>query len=185
MNVLASISDWAPVASAGFAAIAAIASWIAVRQTRRDFVASRKPDLEITLIENMDTGALKIHIQNHGRGSARNVRFIVVEPEAAAVGHLPPNTTLAPGEGRTLLTPMQSSGDRHPVVAAVLCNDGDGYVHIWKVDGRHKCWKLSWRWNYSLSDQGIFEKFYPGIDPFSRPLVRYEVEPQIGKHPPA
>jgi hypothetical protein len=124
LNVLAAVSDWAPAASAGCAAIAAIASWVTVRQTRRDFVAARRPELEIMVIENLDTGALKVHFQNHGEAAARNVRFVVVEPDATAIGNLPPNATLVPGESRTLLTPMNSS-DSRSAIAAVLCNDSD------------------------------------------------------------
>lgn len=173
-TALGSVSEWAPAAGASFAALAAGASWVAVQQTRRDFVAARRPDLEISVIEGLDTGSVKIHIQNHGKGAARNAKFVVVQKDEAAIGFLPPNATLAPGESRTLLTPMGADPDR-AAIAVVSCNDGDGYVHAWKVDGRHRKWKLSRPWNASLSDEQIFKDFYPETDPFSRTLVRYRV----------
>lgn len=134
---LDSVADWAPAASAAFAAVAALASWVVVRQTRRDFVAARQPDLEITVIENLDTGAVKIHIQNHGKAAGRGVKFVVVQQDTAAYGFLPPDATLAAGESRMLRTPMVADSER-AAVGMVLCNDGDGYVHAWKVDGQHK-----------------------------------------------
>lgn len=175
MTVLGSVADWAPAVSAALAAVAALASWVAVRQTRRDFVAARQPDLELSVIENLDTGAVKIHIQNHGKAAARNVRFVVVQQGATAYGFLPPDATLAAEESRMLRTPMPADADR-AAIGVAWCNDGDGFVHAWKIDGTHRRWKLSRRWNYTLSDEGIFHKFYPGIDPFDLTLVRYEVE---------
>jgi hypothetical protein len=172
--MLANIDDVALVTSTGFAAAAAIASWIAIRQTRRDFLATLQPDLEITVIENLDTGEIKIHLQNHGRAPARNVKFVVVQGQDATYGFLPPNATLAPGEGTMLSTPMRSQSDQ-PSIAVAICNDARGYVHAWKVDGQHKKWKLSRPWNRSLSDQKVFNSFYAGIDPFALNLVRHEV----------
>jgi len=72
---IAAVSDWAPAISAAFAAVAATASWIAVRQTRRDFRLARQPEMEIQVIEGLDTGSVKIMIHNHGRSAARGVKL--------------------------------------------------------------------------------------------------------------
>src|SRR5918996_4210380 len=123
---LAAINDWAPAVSAGFAAIAATASWIAVRQTRRDFRLSRQPELEIRVIEGLDTGTVKVLIQNHGRGAARGVKFVVVEGDDAIYGFLPPDATLGAGQSRTLFTPIQTSPGKETVPGGIF-KDGGGH----------------------------------------------------------
>lgn len=131
--------------------------------------------MEIQVIEGLDTGSVKILIHNHGRSAARGVKFVVVEGDDATYGFLPPDATLAPGERRTLLTPMHPSPDRESV-AVVICHDGDGYLHAWNARGRHRRWKLTRPWNRKLSDERVTKHFYPGIDPFALNLVRHQVE---------
>src|SRR4051794_9792620 len=98
------VGDWAAVASAAFAAAAAIASWWGIRRNRRTWMATRRPELHISVIEGIDTPRVKIHVENHGDGFARQVMFCVVEGNATAYGALPPTGVLAGGEARTLMT---------------------------------------------------------------------------------
>jgi hypothetical protein len=175
MVIAADLASWAAVAGAGLAAIAAAASWASVRQARRIFLANQMPDLELTILENLDTHQIKIHVENHGGGAARRTRFCVVEGDNAAYGFLPPTTILRGGEGRTLRTPMVGVADRS-AMGVVLCHDAAGRVRAWSVGGEEKRWSLFWPWNRRLSDEKVFQRFYPGVDPFQRTMVRYEVE---------
>jgi hypothetical protein len=172
---LASITDWAVSVSAACAALAALASWATVRQGRRDFLAARLPELEITVIEGLDTGAIKVHVVNHGQGPARNVKLAVIEGGAAIYGSLPPTGGLAGGESRMLMTAMSpASGQGEKAV--VICLDVAGALHGWAAGGRHRRWKLSRPWNKRLNDEKVFQHFFPKVDVFEYPLVRFAVE---------
>jgi hypothetical protein len=147
--VEASVTDWAPVASAGMAAIAALASWVAVSQTRRTAQQAQIPELEITVLEGLDTGEIKIHLENYGQGAARSVRFCVVEGGSAAIGALPPTGNLRAGDSRTLLTALTPSKAKDGV-ALVACRDAFGRTHAWGTGDKYKRWNLRMPWNRRL-----------------------------------
>src|SRR4051794_28052556 len=77
-SCLATIQDWAPVASTLLAAIAAGAAWKNVRQSRDQWLTERLPQLVAQLKDNVSEARVELHILNAGPGDARGVRFCVV-----------------------------------------------------------------------------------------------------------
>jgi len=138
------VVQWAPVASAGCAAVAALVALVSVRQARSIWIADKQPRLTIWLIEEIHSGELSIHVHNGGGGRALNVQIYVVEGSHACLGVLPPDGLLLAGEDVALQTGLRAGT---PSFALVACVDAAGRLCAWTHDGRHKRWRPSRRSN--------------------------------------
>jgi hypothetical protein len=157
---LASISlpTWLLLGSTIAAAGAAIASWLAVAQTRKLSRESRSPDLVMTA-SFISAGERRPHmgvtIVNGGGGIARHVSFIIATSEE--VGRRPvANGILLPGEVASFGSQMDADPD-HRAVAFARGPNGD---FVWNLDGEKRKIK---RGKTLPSYEAIFEVFYPKI----------------------
>jgi hypothetical protein len=106
-----STTDWATIGTAAFAAVAAIASWASVSQTRRERLAAQRPDLLIEVSVHLPEEKVFVQIHNNG-GTARSVRFCVIEGTLMAYGTPQPTGILERGESRTIETALSATKDR-------------------------------------------------------------------------
>jgi hypothetical protein len=152
-------ADHAAVASAIASAVAALAAWAAVLQASRWQRRQRLPWLHIEVAEGLDTGTVRLRIENGGGGIARGVWFWVREGSQAVVSGLPPHGLLAAGKGVSIATRLQATG--RDAEAVVICRSGPR-IHAWDAAGRHKKWRLNW-WAFPKpgSNQTIVNRFYP------------------------
>jgi hypothetical protein len=172
------VLQWAAVASAAFAAVAALASWAAVWQAREISLSTQLPKLHIVVSENIDTGEIRVHIANDIGGLARDVAFAVVAGGQSCFGSLPPTAMLQPGDSATLVTPLRTSSREIPAI--VSCRDSLGRLHVWAVDGKHRVWPRR-RWLVRLplgqpkGGDWVFQKFFPdAAAPSALPFLCYE-----------
>lgn len=116
---------WAPVASAVFAFLAATASWVSIRLTRRQWLASQRPYLVPQLVRVAD-GSVRLEIRNTGAGGAYGVRFCVAVGTEFVAGYAGPHF------GGYLAT------DETAIVETQLTSDGDvtGVVTYWDTIDR-------------------------------------------------
>lgn len=104
-------TEWAAVGSAAFAAIAAGASWWSVWQNRRERLAAQRPELIIEMSVHLPSNKVLAQIHNNG-GTARSVRFCVIEGSFMAYGTPQPTGIFQSGESRTIETDLPPTKDR-------------------------------------------------------------------------
>lgn len=117
-----SSADIATLITADFSALAALASWASVWQTRRERIAAQTPDLRIDV--NSDQHQVMVDLHNDG-GTAKRVRFCVVVGDRIAFGTVRPVSTLVRGEVRGISTAIINQ----KVVAA------HAFVSGWNTSG--------------------------------------------------
>jgi hypothetical protein len=83
------LQTWAPVASAVFAFLAATASWVSIRLTRRQWLASQRPYLVPQLVRAAD-GTIRLEVRNTGAGGAYGVRFCIAVGTEFLTGYAGP-----------------------------------------------------------------------------------------------
>jgi len=157
-------AEWAAVGSAGFAAIAACASWASVWQNRRDRIAARTPDLHIEVQRMLGSGIIRLHVSNHG-GAAKKVRFLVIEGGDVAYGHPAPTATFQSGESRLIETGLSASGQKTVRGFVAYCDMSGQRYYACTVSGGKMSFRLKgWRRDRKISDQVLAKKLYPDFD---------------------
>jgi hypothetical protein len=89
--------EWGPLIAAGFAALAAIGSVISAAHARRTWRDSRRPQLTARL-HALHGHPRELRVRNIGGGPAKPISFYMVVGDHGAVGDLPPDGFLAPGQ---------------------------------------------------------------------------------------
>jgi hypothetical protein len=176
MPLIASIPDWAPVASATLAAVAAAASWKSALTTNRAAREARWPLLVTQPMFDPGTSDLQLRVENVGGGVARQVFFYLGFGSVRTVG-LVPTGFLRPGEGVSFVIDAKHDPNVDAKVVTI-CNDAWGVLHAWRIDGEHRTYQSrGWRPIGSRRDWPIdepegdttgitwyFQQMYPEID---------------------
>ena len=154
---LGSIQDVAAVAGPVAAAIAAIASLLAVRLTRSIARSASLPDLSVQPLVGSG-GVLGASIHNAGGGAARGALFIVAEGEhsvTVAIGH----GVIRPNERFEVWTNMPSRGGGQIADAMyVRCRDRFGNAHGWTHKEVHD--EKKGRWGGKPSPEVLADAFH-------------------------
>lgn len=142
--------------------MAAAASWASVWQNRRERIAARTPELHLEVQQALGTRAISLHITNNG-GTAKQVRFFVMDGKQLIYGHPAPTALFRAGESRLLTTNAHASGQK-TVKGFVGAKDMSGrYFYIWTVTGHRQAYRMrGWRRARDVSDKAIIDELYPG-----------------------
>jgi hypothetical protein len=169
------VHDWAPVASAALAAVAASASWSSVWQNRRERIAAERPDLHLEVQQSMDTGSIKLNITNNG-GPAKYVRFLVVEGNQMVYGHPQPTAMFRAGESRHIDTPMFGGMEKKPKGFIGAYDMSGSRYYLWPFQGKDKVYRMKgWRrTRKSFSDESLMTRLHPGFNFDAMEVMRYE-----------
>jgi hypothetical protein len=157
-------AQWTAIVAAGFAAIAAGASWASVWQSRRERIDARTPDMHVEVQHAQDTDAVLVFIASNG-GPAKGVYFLVVAGNMAILGHPEPSTLFRPGESRILQTTLQRSAE--PPVGFIACHDlAERHLYVWAATGERRVYRIKGlrRDRRDLTDGLLMDELYPGRD---------------------
>jgi hypothetical protein len=154
-------AEWAAVASAGLAAIAAAASWATVWQAQRNWRVQQRPRLHASWVEQDDR--VQLIITNLGGGYATQASFIVVSGNELCVGDIPP-FALAPHAQVTLNTKLTPRGGGHDVSGVIFCISPDGFWDVWSWSDDHKRLRRWLRRVHALSPEDAIKLFHPELD---------------------
>jgi hypothetical protein len=134
-----SVGEWAGVASAGAAAVAAMASLITVLQNKRLISATLRPRLTSVVLAEIPEPAIQVH--NAGGAVAIVVRVVWASANQRAAADLAPG--IAPGQYVTALAPLPKEGiaDSHGVI---IYNDALQNYYANSFDGHSKVWRNRW-----------------------------------------
>jgi hypothetical protein len=150
--------EWAAVGSAAFAAVAAGASWSSVWQSRRERLAAQRPELIIEVSVHVPSNKIVAQIHNNG-GTARSVRFCVVEGSFMAYGTPLPTGIFQSGESRTIGTDLPPTEDRAAKAWVSGIDPEARYVYATTSKGKQKRYRLGWP-RREMSDARITQDFY-------------------------
>jgi len=160
------VTQWAPVASAGAAALAAAASWVAVLQSRRAWTAERLPEIQMQALVDPSTRKVSVQVYNAGGGLGRDVVVFLVEGDRYLVANIPPHGMLAPGRGVLLETPLVKQGQlTGRMVGVAVCSDSARTVHAWTAGGGgYKRWRPGRLRKKPVSNFDVFRALVPDVD---------------------
>jgi hypothetical protein len=173
--MMASVTDWAPVASAAFAAAASTAAWLGVRETRRAAESAIRPELAVSAGEGPD-GLVDVLVHNAGRGVARHVR-VMLTAEGQRLDAWT-RAILSADETFRIATTIKSSEGRDPSQPP----DSNWLVVVSCRDVRQRMWA----WNQAGERQkipttkglaepaSIFAGFWPQAEFTSLPLAGFK-----------
>jgi hypothetical protein len=130
------IGDWASVVSAGIAAIAALFSFVSVRQARRERIEDRRPQLLVQPLLETSTATMSYSIANAGRGLARQTRYLFTCDDMHVTGSLDTGV-IRPDEEVVVTTSMTATKDSK-TQGVVLCVGPGGESFVWNAEGRRK-----------------------------------------------
>lgn len=155
-----SVGDWAQVASAAGAMLAAIFAARAVALSTRQQRQAEEPDLLFDLISVAGRPSV-MSVENIGGGVARKASFrLVASTDRMAAGFITPDGRLRPGETYDVIldaTPEEFAAAQ----AMTLCLDRRHRVHAWSREGDHRSWSQT-RWvRAGRGDMWAFRRFYP------------------------
>jgi hypothetical protein len=167
------ISEWAPVASAAAAALAAIASWLSVRQSRLAWREEHTPRLECQAVVDPQTRRISLLVQNTGGGLARDVVCMLAEGQDLLVAQVPPYGMLKSGEAVEIATPLLKQGALSgPMIGALICQDSGGTTHAWSASGvNYKSWSRRRLRRRGIENFDAFRAVVPDVDPRSLNVV--------------
>jgi hypothetical protein len=151
-------TEWAAVGSAAFAAVAAGASWSSVWQNRRERLAAQRPELIIEVSVRVPSNKIVAQIHNNG-GTARSVRFCVIEGSVMAYGTPLPTGIFQSGESRTIETTLPVTEDRAAKAWVSGVDPEARYVYVTTSKGKQKRYRLRWP-HKKMSDARFTEDFY-------------------------
>ena len=152
----------ATVGAAVFAAIAAGASWAAVRQTRKIWREGRLPLLYANITITAPTGQLTAHVRNGGGGVARGAWVFALEGSEALLTGLPPEGMLAPGASVRLLMPWHRTSNIGAESQMVTwCSDAGGTLHAWAGGGAYNKWSNRHVKRHPVTSEEIVRHFFP------------------------
>lgn len=161
---------WPTILAAGFAAVAAAASWAAVWLNWRERKASRTPDMHIEPQVIDDTQEVRLFITANG-GPARMVHFNFVQGSEGIQGHPLPTAMFRPGESRLLETTLKVTDDKPK--GFVSCFDMAGkWQYACSVQGQRAAYRLRGKKKgQGVTHEKIMRRFYPDYD-FGAPSER-------------
>jgi len=167
-------AEWPTIVATGFAAVAACASWASVWQTRRERLAAARPELHLEVQQGLGTGVITLHITNNG-GTARKVRFCVIEGDQLIYGHPSPTAVFRPGESRLITTNAKASGEKTAKGFVSGVDMAGRRLYLSTVTSGRRVYHLKgWQAARDLSDQTIIDDLYPGLDLKSMRFMPYE-----------
>jgi hypothetical protein len=171
-----SATDLATLVTAGFAAVAAIASWASVLQTRRERVAAQTPDVHIEVVQAIGANQRNVRVElvNAG-GLAKAVKFAVLVDNQLATGHPPPIPTFKPGESRIIETGITPSLDAKRVAFVSYYDAGNTRFYVSYLDpAKKRVYRVKDLSAQRLSDNALLLQLAPGFDLGSTRLVTYD-----------
>jgi hypothetical protein len=157
-----STTDWATIGTAAFAAVAAIASWASVLQTRGERLEAQRPDLLIEVSVHLPEEKVFVQIHNNG-GTARSVRFCVIEGTFMAYGTPQPTGILERGESRSIETSLPATKDREARAWVSGVDAAARIIYVASSKGMTKRYMLK-KLPKDFTDAQITEDLY-GIPP--------------------
>jgi hypothetical protein len=168
------LAEWATVASAALASVAAMAAWASVWQNRRERVAAAVPGLDLEVQQGLGTGKITLHISNNG-GAAKKVRFIVIEGGEFVYGHPAPTAVFRPGESRLITTSLKTSGGKTARGFVAGFDMSGARFYAWTVTGKRLDYRMRGRRAArDLSDQTMIAELYPDFEYASGKMGTYE-----------
>jgi hypothetical protein len=157
-------ASWAVVASAGAAAVAALASWAAVNQTARQWRRSQRPELQVDVVVDAVSRRMTVQAYNRGGGIAMRTVLFLIEKDMIHIATPHDHGAIRPaqmGQARSDILQQESSKS---VVAAALCNDALGRTHAWTATGKHKVWSRRKLRRRKLTNLDVLQELIPSID---------------------
>jgi hypothetical protein len=151
-------TEWAAVGSAALAALAAGASWASVWQNRRERMVAQRPELIIEVSLHIPSNKIVAQIHNNG-GTARSVRFCVLEGPFMAYGTPKPTGIFQSGESRTIETTLPPTEDRAARAWVSGVDPEARYVYVTTSKGKQRRYRLRWP-HKKVSDARFTEDFY-------------------------
>jgi hypothetical protein len=131
--------NWAPVASAGLASIAAAAAWGNVWQSRRQWLLTQRPVVVPQFVFNRDKQRIELHLHNVGPGIARGLRFCAVVGAEYCAGYAGPNYgAMLKSDELRIVGINLTSLDTPAALCVVTCLDSTDRVHVFDEQGRHR-----------------------------------------------
>jgi hypothetical protein len=167
--------EWPTIAAAGFAAVAAVASWASVFQNRRERLAAGTPEVHLEPQRELGTDQIMLHIASNG-GLAKRVRFIVVAGSNAVFGYPAPIPTFRAAESRVIETALEAPEDTK-LKGFIACYDATGArYYVWPMEGKPRVYRMrGWRRHRgTFSDDTLMKKFYPGFDITTMTLLLFK-----------
>jgi len=174
MTTATTLTDWATIGAAAFAAVAAIASWASVLQTRRERLAAQRPDLLIEVSVHLPEEKVFVQIHNNG-GTARSVRFCAIEGSLMAYGTPQPTGILERGESRSIETSLPATKDREAKAWVSGVDAAARTIYVASSKGITKRYKLK-KLAKDFTDAQITEDLY-GIPPEALSPVSHKTLP--------
>jgi hypothetical protein len=150
--------EWGPLIAAGFAAAAAVASWVSATNARRTWRDSRRPQLTAR-IHDVHDQPLLLRVRNIGGGPAKQITFQVVIDGHAATGHLPPDGFLGPGDATSIEMQFPPNVDTDGARYVLMCLDRENDTYGWSREDKERAHKRR-RWSKVRTIGSMFEKFY-------------------------
>jgi hypothetical protein len=166
-------AGWAQVGSAVFTAGAAGSALAAVRQSQREWRASREPSVSVDVVSYFPSGTMQLHVANLG-GIVLKAMTVVIEGRQVCMGFLPPTAFLRPGEIRTYNLELDAV-DTDEATAVIYGFDARRrFVYAWSANSQSHRWPAK-RGRLKSSDTrsavDILHQFYPDApDPFDLEL---------------
>src|SRR6266511_3818800 len=163
MVIAVSFPTWLQATTTFAAAVAAVASWIAVLQSRRVLKDSRLPLLhaDASVIGRVagQTGptTMAMTIINGGGGLAKGVGFVLVAGGHYGAGRV---GFLFPGQTAYFGIQIPGSTDAR---AVIYCRDQDEGSYGWTLAGEKHRFRRTRRKSFH-TDTEIFNHFYPETD---------------------
>lgn len=150
--------EWGPLIASGFAAAAAIASWVSATHARRTWRDSRRPQLT-GRIHAIAGQPLLLRVRNIGGGPAKSISFMVVLGGERVMGHLPPDGFLSPGQVSSIEMNLVPDADPEPARYVLMCLDRENNIYGWSREDRELARKRR-RWSKVRTVGWLFERFY-------------------------
>ncbi len=161
-----SLSTWQDIAlvvGPVAAAIAALASWASVLQSKRAAKEASRPLLQVQKIIDSRTNTVGAVITNAGTGAARGTGIFLTYPPfyvTGALGH----GFLFPGDTVHVTTAIPFSSTQIETDVVVLCRDKDSVPHYWNAMEKHMTFK-DWRGrpgHHEIAE--VFLLFHPEVN---------------------
>ncbi|MDA0168394.1 hypothetical protein OJ998_04785 [Solirubrobacter taibaiensis] len=165
--------EWAQVASAFFAAVAAFAAWATVFRASRDRRRASWPDLHVEFLGDLVREEVRLTVVNYG-GPAREVRVFGVAGNFGFGGYTEPSTYWQPGERRTFRVHVPVVDGENQIMVEGR-DMAKRYIFVSTVGGASYRWR---HWTRKRSAETVWRRLFPGIpapDETGQGLVRVEL----------
>jgi hypothetical protein len=150
--------EWGPLIAAGFAALAAIGSVISAAHARRTWRDGRRPQLTARLHALRGHPQL-LRVRNIGGGPAKHIGFYMVIGDHGALGNLPPDGFLAPGQAVSIELHLPPGLNRDAARYVLMCLDRENNTYGWSREDEERVFKRR-RWRNKVRHiDWMFERF--------------------------